>query len=110
MARRGIADVSPHSVVAALALAGTAMSGRRTTGRDLARLRTLAAAGLWQAEAGRRLGIPLHTVQYWHQREALGFRPHVPQDFRDRPMKPETRGAAIAAAWKLRDLMRSIAP
>ncbi len=50
------------------------MTRRRTTIRDLARLRELAAAGLSMTAAAHELGMSRDAVRYYQTRRGLGFR------------------------------------
>jgi hypothetical protein len=75
------------------------MSGRRTTGPDLIRLRRLADAGASMAEAARATGISEQVIRYHARRSFIYFR-------RRFTVSP----AAWAAIQRLHETMRSIAP
>jgi hypothetical protein len=70
------------------------MSRRVTTNHDLARLRELAAAGVWLCEAARRIGIGEQAVRYWAARLGVVFAEYPQARWRLAPQPPYARPRA----------------
>jgi hypothetical protein len=76
---------------------------RRTSGRDIVKLRELAALGVYLADAARIVGLTNTQVAYWNEREHIGLVFRGNSRLERRHPAPD-----IMACWRLHQTMQRV--